>query len=145
MSEGFPGPKSTIYRGNRPQILLREEETSDRTKLILPIFQRFKVKFVIESSYHLLNMADIGPKTNGSASDLTFDNQPLWFRPERFLAPEFNAQNYIDDLKRYVRFKGQHHLPNQTNISSQPEPDLLRPSLSPRSLSTLSVQNYSPT
>lgn len=56
-------------------------------------------------------MASIAPDSNGSASELTFDNQPLWFRPERFLAPDFNAQNYIDDLKRYVRFIGNHHYP----------------------------------
>jgi hypothetical protein len=87
-------------------------------------------------------MEYIGPNTNGSASDLALDNQPLWFRPERFLAPEFNAQIYIDDLKRYVRFKGQHHLPNQTHISP-PNPNLTStalPSLSQVPLDTLSAE-----
>ena len=28
---------------------------------------------------------------------------PLWFKPELFLAPEFNPAAYVADLKRYVR------------------------------------------
>lgn len=27
---------------------------------------------------------------------------PLWFKPEKFLEPEFSAEAYVADLKRYV-------------------------------------------
>lgn len=27
---------------------------------------------------------------------------PSWFKPERFLEPEFRAENYVNDLKRFV-------------------------------------------
>ena len=30
------------------------------------------------------------------------ESGPLWFKPEKFLEPNFNAEAYVNDLKRYV-------------------------------------------
>ncbi len=31
------------------------------------------------------------------------DNIPHWFNPERFMEPNFDADTYVADLRRYVR------------------------------------------
>lgn len=38
------------------------------------------------------------PRSNGATE------QPHWFRPKAFLAPDFDADAFIADLRRYVRF-----------------------------------------
>lgn len=30
------------------------------------------------------------------------NDAPHWFKPERFLEPEFDAEQYVADLRRYV-------------------------------------------
>lgn len=30
------------------------------------------------------------------------DNPPHWFNPERFMEPNFDADTYVADLRRYV-------------------------------------------
>lgn len=44
------------------------------------------------------------------------DAGPLWFKPEKFLDPNFNPEAYVNDLKRYVSLIAFRHLRESFNM-----------------------------